>query len=368
MALRKSHFNEVRMQMNGFMQTAVALLRRESLRRWLAPAVASVAVWTACTQTRSDTWVDPASHQVLMIAVAPRVQLEVLDWGGKHLPIVFLAGLGDTGHAFDTFAARFHDAFRPIAITRRGFGASSRPDSGYDSATRAHDILAVLDSLHIARAILVGHSIAGDELSRFAVTYPDRVSALVYLEAYSYGTDAPAEFPPYPEQAEPPRMTRADSASVQSVIAYWPRRFEYEPVEADVRAVCEFAESGRLKLLPAPNESGRVYQGTSRSEYSRVRAPALAIYAPHASLADLFPRASRFDEQNRAAAMRYLSAQQQYEARQMSRFRAEVRGGVVVTMPGTSHYVHYRSADAVENTMRTFLRGVSIGAGEQPGT
>ena len=163
-------------------------------------------------------------------------------------------------------------------------------------------------------------------------------------------------------------MTRADSASVQSVIAYWPRRFEYEPVEADVRAVCEFAESGRLKLLPAPNESGRVYQGTSRSEYSRVRAPALAIYAPHASLADLFPRASRFDEQNRAAAMRYLSAQQQYEARQMSRFRAEVRGGVVVTMPGTSHYVHYRSADAVENTMRTFLRGVSIGAGEQPGT
>lgn len=340
------------------MQVSIARSRGMLVHRWLRAVVAGVSTLAACTQTRSDKWVDPASHQVRMITVAPRVQLEVLDWGGNHPPMVFLAGLGDTGHAFDNFAARFLDAFRPIAITRRGFGASSRPDSGYDSASRAHDILAVLDSLHLTDAILVGHSIAGDELSRFAVLYPDRVRALVYLEAYSYGTDAPTEFPPYPEQAEPPPMSRADSASVESVMAYWPSRFEYQPVEADVRAVCQFGASGRLELLPAPSEGRRVYEGTSRSEYVRVRAPALAIYAPHASIQDLFPRAKTFDEPNRAAASRYLNAQQEYEERQMSRFRSEVRSGTVVTLPGASHYVHYQRADTVEQAIRTFLRGL----------
>lgn len=330
-------------------------------------SLASVALGmalAACTPAQSSPWVDPASHRVTMVFVAPRVQLEVLDWGDPtRTPIVFLAGLGDTGHAFDHFAARFRDAFRPIAITRRGFGASSRPDSGYDSATRSHDILSVLDSLGISRAVLVGHSIAGDELSHFAVAYPDRVIALVYLEAYSYGSDAPGEFPPYPAQSEPPPMTRADSASVQSVMAYWPRRFEYEPVEADVRAVCQFGPTGRLELLPAPNESGRVYEGTNRSEYARVRAPALAIYAPHASLQDLFPGAAGFDEPNRVAALRVLTAQQEYETRQMTRFQTEMRQGVVITMPGATHYLHYRHADAVEGSMRTFLRGLVLGPG-----
>ena len=348
--------------MNGAKKKVAVQLCAMARRLAFAQATFSVAAFVACSSTPPDEWIDAASHRVTMIGVAPRVQLEVLDWGGIHPPMVFLAGLGDTGHAFDKFAARFQDAFRPIAITRRGFGASSRPDSGYDSATRSRDILLVLDSLHIARAVLVGHSIAGEELSHFAVAYRDRVIALVYLEAYSYGTDAPADFPPFPAQAEPPPMTRADSGSVQSVLAYWPRRFEYEPVEADVRAVCQFGPTGRLELLPAPNAASRVYDGTSRSEYARVSAPALAIYAPHVSLQDQFPGAKDFDEPNRVAALRYLQAQQKYEARQISRFRAEMRGGVVFTMPGATHYLHYHRADAVERTIRTFLRGLSVGA------
>ncbi len=37
--------------------------------------------------------------------------------------------------------------------------------------------------LKLKRLNLVGHSIAADEISRFALTYPDCVSKLVYLEA-----------------------------------------------------------------------------------------------------------------------------------------------------------------------------------------
>ena len=360
--MTKSQADNDREPMTGSMNALTLNLIALTRRNWIACATVAAAACVACTVTKSTNWTDPASHRVTMITVAPSVQLEVLDWGSGQTPMVFLAGLGDTGHAFDNFAARFQDGFHPIAITRRGFGASSRPRSGYDSATRAHDILVVLDSLHITRAILVGHSIAGDELSRFATEYPDRVIALVYLEAYSYGSDAPGAFPPYPEQADPPAMTSADSASIQSVMAYWPRRFEYEPVEADVRAVTQFGPTGRLELLPAPNEAARVYEGTTRSDYARIVAPALAIYSPHESLEHLFPGAKAFDEQNRSAALRYLKAQQQYEKTQISRFELEMRHGVVMMMPGASHYLHYHRAHEVERAIRAFLAGLSPGA------
>ena len=41
----------------------------------------------------------------------------------------------------------------------------------------------VLDSLHLDKVTLVGHSIAGDELTAFAGTYPERVDRLVYFDA-----------------------------------------------------------------------------------------------------------------------------------------------------------------------------------------
>src|SRR5918998_1292630 len=72
-------------------------------------------------------WKDPSPHHVLRVAVAPRVELEVLDWGGRGEPLVFLAGFGNSAHIFDEFATTFVPHFRVVGITRRGFGASSNP-------------------------------------------------------------------------------------------------------------------------------------------------------------------------------------------------------------------------------------------------
>src|SRR4030095_10863749 len=46
----------------------------------------------------TGTWTDPSHHRVRMITVAPKVSLEVLDWGGAGEPVVFLAGLGNSAH------------------------------------------------------------------------------------------------------------------------------------------------------------------------------------------------------------------------------------------------------------------------------
>lgn len=304
---------------------------------------------------QSRAWADPSPHRVHRVAVEPGVTLEVLDWGGAGEPMVFLAGLGNTAHTFDRFAPRFRDAFHIYAVTRRGFGASSFPDSGYSSARRARDIVAVLDSLGVQRAVLVGHSISGDELSRVAADYPARVRALVYLDAYSYGTDAPAEFPPDPPQAAAPPMTAAESASVAGVIGYWKSRFRFQPVEAEVRAVASLTPAGKVLAFTKPTASAQVYKGTERSAYAQIHAPALAIYATHYTVEQYFPTVATFDAENRRMAETFFAAQRRYEERQIGRFRTGVRRGKVVEIAGANHWLYYSHADQVERAMRTFL-------------
>src|SRR5258707_434545 len=83
-----------------------------------------------------------ASHRVAFVSIDRDVRLEVLDFGGRGPALVFLAGFGNTAHVFDGFAPQFTNRYHVFAITRRGFGASSRPDTGYDTGTLAHDIAA----------------------------------------------------------------------------------------------------------------------------------------------------------------------------------------------------------------------------------
>ena len=132
--------------------------------------------------TKETAWTDQSPHTAEKITVDKNVNFEVLDWGGSGKPLVFLAGLGNTAHVFDKFAPKFRDAYHVYGVTRRGFGASSVPTSGYSADRLGDDVLAVLDSLKLNRPVLVGHSIAGQELSSIGTRHPEKVADLIYLE------------------------------------------------------------------------------------------------------------------------------------------------------------------------------------------
>jgi pimeloyl-ACP methyl ester carboxylesterase len=130
----------------------------------------------------------PLSHgetalECRFVEVQPHVNLEVLDWGGTGRDVILLAGLGSTAHVFDSLGAKLAAHYHVIGITRRGFGQSSAPQTGYDARRLGDDIVAVLDALHIADPVLVGHSIAGEELSAISTYHPGRAAALIYLDA-----------------------------------------------------------------------------------------------------------------------------------------------------------------------------------------
>lgn len=127
-------------------------------------------------------YVDPARHETRMIAVEPGVELETLDWGGSGPAMVLIPGLGGTAHAYDEIAPKLRGRFHVYGMTPRGTGKSSVPQDGYDTDHLSEDILGVLDGLKLRRVVLVGHSIAGLELSAFAIHHPERVAGLVYLD------------------------------------------------------------------------------------------------------------------------------------------------------------------------------------------
>jgi non-heme chloroperoxidase len=134
-----------------------------------------------------NNWHDPSTHHREMITVDEGTQLEVLDWGGSGRPLVFLSGLGNTAHIWDNFAPKFTGSHHVFAITRRGFGRSTHASTGYSPERLSDDILAVIDQLKLEKPVLVGHSIAGEELSSIGTHHPERVSALIYLDAaYTY--------------------------------------------------------------------------------------------------------------------------------------------------------------------------------------
>src|SRR5206468_9429351 len=126
---------------------------------------------------------DKSPHTEHFVTADSNVKLEVLDWGGSGRAIVLLAGLEDTAHVYDEFATKLTVTCHVYGITRRGFGASSVPESGYSADRLGDDVLAVIDSLGLRRPILVGHSIAGQELSAVGSRHPEKVAGLVYLEA-----------------------------------------------------------------------------------------------------------------------------------------------------------------------------------------
>jgi len=131
----------------------------------LAPTLAVAAL------LQSAVSVDSVRHRAQLVPVDNGVQLEVLDFGGAGRPLVLLAGLGNTAHVFDGFAPKLTELGHVYAITRRGYGGSSRPESGYDASRLGEDVLSVMDSLRAEKAILIGHSRAGQEMSYLATQH-----------------------------------------------------------------------------------------------------------------------------------------------------------------------------------------------------
>jgi len=316
---------------------------------------AAVAPHRAAAQPRqsaADTWRDTAHHTAAMVRVAPDVRLHYLDFGGQGPTIVFLAGLGNTAHAFDDFAPRFTDRFHCIALTRRGFGESDHPTDGYDTPRLVEDIRAALDALGAARVILVGHSIAGEEMTRFAATYPDRVDRLVYLDAAYDRIDADSMFqnifPVAPSVPARPTPTATDTATPSAYVAFVHRTRGLDIPEADIRTRYRY-DGWNEEITPA-------YQSMTveHPPYRSVRAPALAIYAVIDAVSQLEPW-QRADRAHAAGLQELIRGSEFVDRKLRSKFKNQVAHAEVLEIHGAHHWIFVSNTDEVVTAMRRFL-------------
>jgi non-heme chloroperoxidase len=305
-------------------------------------------------------WRDPSPHRVFRVPVEPKVELELLDWGGKGEPLVFLAGFGNSAHVFDGFAPAFVPHFRVLGLTRRGFGTSSKPQAGYDTTTLVRDILTVLDSMHIGRASFAAHSFGGSELNYLGAHIPERVHRLVYLDAavdhrqlYQSTTWMNA-FP----QPEPPSPTYAEYGG-NSVAAWllWAERLVGPGYpEAEIRSMFRYDDSDTVLGRVAADSIDKVLQrGTLPAELSRIRPPVLAIYAVAGSAPVHYPFWNSLDATSRARAQKSFEAISRTFAQQEERYRQEVKDIRIREIPGSRHYVFLTHPGEVRHEMLDFL-------------
>ena len=89
------------------------------------------------------------------------------DWG-KGQPVVFSHGWPLTADAWDAQMLFLgENGYRVIAHDRRGHGRSSQPWNGNDMDTYADDLAALIETLDLKNATLVGHSTGGGEVARY---------------------------------------------------------------------------------------------------------------------------------------------------------------------------------------------------------
>jgi non-heme chloroperoxidase len=362
------------------------------------------AAQNSTSSDKQEVWRDPSPHAVQFITVDNDVRLEVLDWGGTGRPVVLLAGLRNTSHVFDDFAPKLTAKYHVYGITRRGFGASSAPVPGsenYSADRLGDDVLAVLDALKLDRPVLVGHSIAGEELSSVATRHPERIAGLIYLDAgYYYANydrsvgranftidlvtlqraldklqkgppdkplvdellneDMPAlesdlqearKSPPSKAllAAQPPAATNADKQNFATFRAWWVRTRGFAMPESELRQLFESTPEGHVgKPRGNPAIAEAVNAGVQK--YTNIRVPVLGVFASPADPGPFVDSATR-------AAVEATALET--TAMEVNAFEKDLPSARVVRLAHANHYVFLSNEADVLREMSAFLGSLS---------
>lgn len=97
--------------------------------------------------------------------------------------VILVHGFTDNARDWVPVVPFFDASYRLILVDIRGHGQSSKPDCCYDRLDFAYDLKLLMDSLHIAKADIVGHSLGSIICQTLAEEWPDRVGRVVLISS-----------------------------------------------------------------------------------------------------------------------------------------------------------------------------------------
>jgi non-heme chloroperoxidase len=294
------------------------------------------------------------------------IKLHYLDWGGSGDVLLFLAGMGCSAHIFDRFAPRFTDRFHVLAFDRRGHGDSEYPETGYDPDTLTEDLRQFLNALKIDPVILVGHSLAYIELSRFAILYSERVLKLIFLDA-AYDGSSPeqkAMFEKNPLPKMMPAWPEDNFDTVEDYIATLKRLYPSlaaiwgELMEEQTKHTVRTTLDGKVMDKMSKTEF-KALNNTVDSytpEYSKIRSPILSFFTLQDGSA--FLSSEYMTEEQKALVIDFFkTVRQPYNKKYIERFRQNTPHAKVIEIPQGHHYCFIKHEELVYEEMRKYLLG-----------
>jgi pimeloyl-ACP methyl ester carboxylesterase len=103
--------------------------------------------------------------------------------GGAGPPLLLVHGWPQTWYAWRMLMPALARDFSVVTVDQRGIGLSDKPQDGYDTATLANDLVALMEALGHQRFALYGTDVGMPIAYALAADHPDRVDRLVVSEA-----------------------------------------------------------------------------------------------------------------------------------------------------------------------------------------
>lgn len=118
---------------------------------------------------------------------------------GQGSPLLLLHGWPEFWLTWQPVMDRLRDRYMLIAPDLRGFGDSTKPKGAFGPNDHADDMIALLDSLALPRAGIVGHDVGGAVIQALARAAPIRCAGLFLFDFVYPGIGA--------RMAEPDRLS-----------------------------------------------------------------------------------------------------------------------------------------------------------------
>jgi non-heme chloroperoxidase len=253
------------------------------------------------------------------------VTLEYVEQGNtKGTAVIFMHGITDTWHSYEKVLPLLPESIHAFAITHRGHGNSSKPESGYHTKDFAADIAAFIQQKRLGSAIVVGHSMSGIIGQQFALDYPQLLEGLVIVASDPDIVNNPG-MPEFQKEVEKlgDKIDRAFMVDFQKACLNKPIDTDYFDL-----LVNESMKMPAAAFKAAFNELGKV---NYVAELKKIKAPVLILWGD----ADAF-----------------------FHRDGQELLKKNISHAGHITYHGTGHAIHWEEPQRFANDLTLFIKSI----------
>lgn len=244
-----------------------------------------------------------------------------LERQGTGFPVLLLHGWGTSSQLFQATIASLRGEFDVLAPDLPGFGATPPPPEPWSVQEYAVWVVALLDSLGIERAHVVGHSNGGRIAIRLAHQWPERVEKVVLTDSAGI---------------RPPRTWRYYLRVRAFKVLRWAGKSAAVPRPIRAWAAARAAQSGSTDYQQASGVMRstlvRLVNEDLRDELPHIQAPTLLIWGER-------------DEDTPLAGGQLMER--------------EIPDAGLVVFEGAGHFAYLEQSARFCHIVKTFFRGAA---------